>query len=374
MTSIGMNLLWARPGRVGGSEDYFVRQLIGLGEVEHEFDLSAFVLPGFADAHPELPQRMFVGSPVSGDRRPVRVAMEHTWLARAGRRRGLALMHHGGGTVPATGVRPAVLTIHDLQWHDYPSYVAPLKLRYLQWATPRSIRRAAIITTPTEFVKRTVVDAYGVDPSRVVTVRHGVEPSLGHAATGEDELRAKYGLGRAPIVVYPAMTHPHKRHDFLVDLVAGPWRDVVLVLTGGAGAAEDAVRARIERLDLASRVIRTGRVPTPDRDGLIKMAVAVAFPSEYEGFGAPALEAMALGAPLIASDRGSLPEVVADAGLVRPLEPDAWAGALDEVIRRRAELVAAGADRVQHFSTRRSAEDLLGAYRRALGSTGGRSS
>lgn len=283
-------------------------------------------------------------------------------------------MHHGGGTVPATGVRPAVLTIHDLQWHDYPSYVAPLKLRYLQWATPRSIRRAAIITTPTEFVKRTVVDAYGVDPSRVVTVRHGVEPSLGHAATGEDELRAKYGLGRAPIVVYPAMTHPHKRHDFLVDLVAGPWRDVVLVLTGGAGAAEDAVRARIERLDLASRVIRTGRVPTPDRDGLIKMAVAVAFPSEYEGFGAPALEAMALGAPLIASDRGSLPEVVADAGLVRPLEPDAWAGALDEVIRRRAELVAAGADRVQCFSTRRSAEDLLGAYRRALGSTGGRSS
>ena len=362
-----MNLLWARPGRVGGSEDYFVRQLIGLGEVEHEFDVSAFVLPDFAAAHPELSGTTFVGAPVSGDRRPVRVAMEHTWLARAGRRRRLALMHHGGGTVPATGIRPAVLTIHDLQWHDYPQYVAPLKLRYLRWATPRSIRRAKVITTPTEFVKRTVVEAYGVDPTSIVPVRHGIEPTLGASATGEDELRAKYRLGVAPIVVYPAMTHPHKRHDFLVDLVAGPWRDVVLVLTGGAGAAEDALRARIERLGVGARVIRTGRVPAADRDGLIKMAVAVAFPSEYEGFGAPALEAMALGAPLIASDRGSLPEVVADSGLVRPLEPDAWAGALDEVMRHRGELVAAGSARVLEFSTARSAQDLLVAYRLALG-------
>lgn len=362
-----MNLLWARPGQVGGSEDYFARQLIGLGEVSHEFGVTAFVLPGFVGAHPELAATEFVTAPLSGQSRPLRVAMEHTWLARASSQRGLRLVHHGGGTVPATGVRPAVLTIHDLQWHDYPAYVAPLKLRYLRWATPRSVRRAQIITTPTEFVKRTVVEAYGVDPERVVPVRHGMEPTLGAGATPEDVLRSRYGLGNAPIVVYPAMTHPHKRHDFLVDLVAGPWRDVVLVLTGGPGAAEDSLRARIERLGVGNRVVRTGRVPSADRDGLIKMALAVAFPSEYEGFGAPALEAMALGAPLIASDRGSLPEVVGDAGLVRPLEPDAWAGALAEAAARRTELVAAGAARVRVFSTRLSAEDLLGAYRRALG-------
>lgn len=361
-----MNLLWARPGRVGGSEDYFVRQLLGLQEVTHDFDVDAYVLPGFAGAHPELEGLNLVEAPLSGLQRPVRVAMEHTWLAAQSMRRRTSLMHHGGGSVPAVGTRPAVLTIHDLQWHDYPNYVAPLKLRYLRWSTPKSIRRARVITTPTEFVKRTVVDAYGVDPNRIVTVRHGMETGLGARATDESTLRARYALGSGPIVVYPAMTHPHKRHDFLVDLVAGPWKDVVLVLTGGAGSAEDALRERIEARGVSRRVVRTGRVPAEDRDGLIKMALAVAFPSEYEGFGAPALEAMALGSPLIASDRGSLPEVVGSAGLVLPLEIDAWAAALDSVSANREALVNAGRARVAEYSTRHSAEDLLGAYRLAL--------
>lgn len=361
-----MNLLWARPGRVGGSEDYFVRQLLGLREVTHDFDVDAYVLPGFAGAHPELEGLNLVEAPLSGQQRPVRVAMEHTWLAAQSMRRRTSLMHHGGGSVPAVGTRPAVLTIHDLQWHDYPNYVAPLKLRYLRWSTPKSIRRARVITTPTEFVKRTVVDAYGVDPNRIVTVRHGMETGLGARATDESTLRARYALGSGPIVVYPAMTHPHKRHDFLVDLVAGPWKDVVLVLTGGAGSAEDALRERIEARGVSRRVVRTGRVPAEDRDGLIKMALAVAFPSEYEGFGAPALEAMALGSPLIASDRGSLPEVVGSAGLVLPLEIDAWAAALDSVSANREALVNAGRARVAEYSTRHSAEDLLGAYRLAL--------
>jgi len=365
-----MNLLWARPGKVGGSEDYFVRQLLGLRELAedraHDFEMSAYVLPGFEAAHPELLDTRFVTAPLSGQQRPVRVAMEHSWLALRGRSNGEALMHHGGGSVPAVGVEPAVLTIHDLQWHDYPDYVRPVKLRYLRWSTPRSIRRARVITVPTEFVKRTVVDAYGVDPARIVPVRHGVEPHLGTDATDEATLRKRYRLGDAPIVVLPAMTHPHKRHDFLVDLVAGPWRDIVLVLIGGEGSAEAALRTQIETLGVSARVVRPGRVPAADRDGLIRMALAVAFPSEYEGFGAPALEAMALGVPLIASDRASLPEVVGDAGVVLPLDRDAWAGALDDVSQRRNELVEAGARRVAHYSTRKSAEDLVGAYRLAL--------
>ncbi len=265
-----------------------------------------------------------------------------------------------------TAPGPAVLTIHDLQWWSYPHYVAPLKLRYLKAATPRSIRRARVITTPTEFVKRTVVEAYGVDPARIVPVRHGVEATIGSGATDEATLRARYSLGSAPIVVYPAMTHPHKRHDFLVELMAGPWRDVVLVLPGGIGSAEDALQQRISELGVDRRVVRPGRVTVADRDGLIKMALAVAFPSEYEGFGAPALEAMALGTPVVASDRASLPEVVGAAGLVLALDLDAWAGALDAVAARREEIVAAGRIRAAQFTTRDSANELLGAYRLAL--------
>jgi glycosyltransferase involved in cell wall biosynthesis len=104
-------------------------------------------------------------------------------------------------------------------------------------------------------------------------------------------------------------------------------------------------------------------VSQADRDGLIAMADALVFPSEYEGFGAPALEAMTLGTPVIASDRTALREVVAGAGLSLPLEIDEWAGALDEVRQRRDEFVAAGRVRAQEFTAAHSAADLIAAYR-----------
>jgi len=363
---VGVNLLWARPGRVGGSEEYFVRQLQGLEEIDHEFLMSAYVPGGFVAVHPELRSRM-VSAPACTGPRALRVAMEHTWLARRARADAVALVHHGGGTVPANSARPAVLTIHDLQWHDYPQYVSSPKLRYLRWATPRSIERAAVITTPSEYVKRTVVQAYDVDPSRVVPVRHGFHPAVpGKQVADETSLRERYGLDSRPVVVYPAITHPHKRHDFLLRLLAGPWQEVVLVAPGAAGAADADVHALASELGVEERFIRPGRVPDADRDDLVRIADALVMPSEYEGFGAPALEAMALGTPVIASDRGALPEVVDDAGLVLPLDPDAWAGALDAVRARRTALVAAGRARAMDFTTAASAGDLVHAYRLAL--------
>jgi glycosyltransferase involved in cell wall biosynthesis len=107
-------------------------------------------------------------------------------------------------------------------------------------------------------------------------------------------------------------------------------------------------------------------VPAADRDGLLRLATAMVFPSEYEGFGAPVIEAMALGTPVICSDRACLPEVAGDAAIVLPLDADAWAPALEHAVARRDELVAAGHARVAHFTTRTSAEALMVAYRRAL--------
>jgi glycosyltransferase involved in cell wall biosynthesis len=167
-------------------------------------------------------------------------------------------------------------------------------------------------------------------------------------------------------VIYPAITHPHKQHRFLLDLLAGPWSDpdLVLVLLGARGLAEDEVAAAITALELGPRVIRPGRVPAADRDGLIAGAEALVFPSEYEGFGAPVLEAMALGTPVVCSDRAALPEVVGDAGLVRPLEPDAWKGVLDEI--DRDAMIAAGRDRATRFTAAASGAALAAAYRRCL--------
>jgi alpha-1,3-rhamnosyl/mannosyltransferase len=365
---VAVNLLWCVPGDVGGSEQYLVRQLIGLASQPAEFVPTLYCLPAFVDAHPELVELYpMVAAGISGDERPRRVFAEHTWLRR--RTRTADLVHHGGGTTPLVGRRPIVLTIHDLQHLTHPEYLSSAKLRYLSWAIPRSVARAAVIAVPTDYVRRTVIDAYGTDPARVLVVPHGVEPALGSDAPSAFELRRDYGLGGGRVLVFPAITHPHKGHLFLLQVMASSWTDpdLRLVLLGGAGSADAEVNAAIERLGLGRRVIRPGRVPDAHRDGLIALAEALVFPSEYEGFGAPVVEAMALGTPVICSDQEALVEVTGGAGLVLPLDVTAWSGALEIVGQRRREMSTAGRRRAASFTASRSGAALAEAYRAALG-------
>jgi glycosyltransferase involved in cell wall biosynthesis len=365
---VAVNLLWCVPGDVGGSEQYLVRQLLGLASQPSPFEPTLYCLASFVDAHPELAALYpMVTATISGTSRPRRVLAEHTWLRR--RTGGADVVHHGGGTTPTVGRRPIVLTIHDLQYLTHPEYLTPTKRRYLERTIPRSVDRAAVVAVPTEYVRATVVDAYGTDPHRVVVVPHGVEASLGADAPSALELRHVYGLGSGPMIVYPAITHPHKNHRFLLELMARHWTDpeLRLVMLGGRGAAEAQVQADIVRLGLEHRVVRPGRVPDAHRDGLVAAADALVFPSEYEGFGAPAAEAMALGTPVICSDQPALAEVVGDAGLVLPLDVDAWADALDVVAARSSEMSAVGLRRVGAFTTERSGAALAGAYDLASG-------
>ncbi|MCU1392355.1 MAG: putative glycosyltransferase [Ilumatobacteraceae bacterium] len=372
---MSVNLLFCVPGKVGGSEEYLVRQMLGLAEIEDRPGPrpSLVVVPtvyapqGFATAHPDVAEAMHVvEAPITGESRGRRVAYENTWLFE--QTAGSSLVHHGGGTVPLRMHQPSVLTIHDLQYLTYPQYMQPLKRLYIRSSMPRSARRATVITVPTEFVRGTVIDAYDIDPDDVVVVPHGMEPTLGLDATDEATLRSRYALGDGPVIVLPAITHPHKGHLFALQMLARRWTDpsLRLVLIGGQGLADADVERAIADLGVSDRVVRPGRVSRADRDGLLQMATAMVFPSEYEGFGAPVIEAMTLGAPVICSDRTCLPEVAGDAAIVRALDVDAWGGALDEAVTRRAELVAAGHARAAMFTAARSAEALLGAYALAL--------
>jgi alpha-1,3-rhamnosyl/mannosyltransferase len=186
--------------------------------------------------------------------------------------------------------------------------------------------------------------------------------------TAESELRSRFNLGSSRVLLIPAMTHPHKNHEFLLRLVANEWRneDVKLVMVGGNGLAESHIQSLIAELQISHKVVRSGRVNAADRDGLIAMAEALVFPSKYEGFGAPVLEAMALGTPVISSDCASLPEVVGNGGLVLPLIPEAWAGALNSVRLQRSTLVQNGLRRAEEFTSAKSAEDLVVAYEKTL--------
>ncbi len=366
MSEVLVNMLWCVPGAVGGSEEYLVRQLLGLAEQpEPRWRPRVVAARGLPAAHPELAAVTEMIEPeFESSGRARRIIGEATWLRR--HTGDVDLVHHGGGTAPVRAHRPYVLTIHDLQFRTHPEYFSRLKRAYLHAVIPPSARRATVVAVPSDYVRRSVVEAYGVHEERVMIVPHGIEPSLADDATSEAELRARYDLGDGPILVYPAVTHPHKQHAFLLQMMRTHWTDpdLRLVLIGGAGTAEGVVAADTDR-----RVRRLGRVPAADRNGLLAIAEAMVFPSQYEGFGAPLIEAMVLGAPVVCSDATCMPQIVGDAGLVRPLTPEAWAGVLDEVRRRRSELVAAGHRRAQDFTSRASGAALAEAYARALSTT-----
>jgi len=297
---IAVNLLWCVPGDVGGSEEYLVRQLLGLAEAAPDLRPTLYVVDGFAEAHPDLCELFptVIASFRHGSR-PRRILRELTWFR--GQTSAAGLRHHGGGTAPVGAVRPYLVTIHDLQYRTYPENFSRTKRTYLAAMIGRSVHRARIVTVPSDYVRRSVIDAFGADETRVRVVRHGVEPDLLNNATAEDELRQRYSLGDGPVLVYPAVTNPHKNHRFLIDLMRSKWRDadLRLVLTGGSGAAEGEVMAATA---VDPRIRRVGRIPAADRNGLLKFADAMTFPSMYEGFGAPLIEAMAIGCPVVASD------------------------------------------------------------------------
>lgn len=362
---VAVNLMWCRPGRVGGSEEYLCRQMTGLPQAR--FDVVVYAPKGFSAAHPEVADRhTVVEMSHDAESRTRRIIGESTWLYRRTNR--ADLVHHGGGTIPLRHREPTVLTVHDLQYLEYPQYFSRRRLEYLRRAMPRAVARANVIAVPTHFVRRSVVQAFDIDEGNVVVVPHGVESTFGSGATSESELRLRYRLGDGPIVVYPAVTHPHKGHDFLLDVQERYWADqgVTLVLIGGAGVIEDRVQQRLSGSERDLLVRRLGRVSDADRDGLISMARALVFPSEYEGFGAPLIEAMALGTPVIASDRACLPEVVGRAGLVLELNIDHWGAALEVVDARRDELVNLGRQRCGDFTSIISGEALADAYDRVL--------
>lgn len=363
---VAVNLTWLTPGRVGGSEEYLTRQLLGLDPAEFRVDL--FAERAFGAAHPELVTRFgFRPMPVAGTRAG-RIALEHSWLPV--RARGADVIHHGGGTVPLAVDRlsrsATVLTVHDLQYLRHPDYFSAGRRRYLAAMVPRSVRRADVVTVPSAFVRDHLCATFDVRADRVVVVPHGVPgvemPTPDHVAA----VRQKYHVADRPYVVYPAITHPHKGHVLLVRMLDDLPDETALVLIGGTGSAEAALATAVAASRQRERVVRPGRVPHADRDALIAGADALLFPSEFEGFGAPVIEAMALDTPVVCSSAEALVEVVGDAGVVVG-EPTgaAWAAAVGEARRTGSELVARGRRRREDFTVEASGTAVSEAYRMA---------
>ncbi len=379
---VGVNLLWLVPGVVGGSEEYTTRLLHGLADLAPpDLDVHLFGLDELTEAHPELVGR-FPLTTVSlrGRLKPLRVAAETTWLPLQARRHHLDVVLHAGGVVPlVAGARGVVLTIHDLQPLDLPQNFSRVKVAYLRAMLPRSARRADVVTTVSRTSGRRVVERLGVDPAVVRPVRYGMTSDMsGPVPEAEiDRVRARYRLG-GRWLLYPVITYPHKDHATLVAAFAGiaaTHPDVDLVLTGGEGPSEGAVRDAIAASGVADRIRRPGRVPRRDLDALLAGATAVPFPSQYEGFGNGALEALARGTPVVAADDTSLPEVVGPGGLfVEPGDVAGWTSALARILDDhdlRVALGAAGRAHAAAFTEDDAAHALADALRAAGGREAG---
>lgn len=376
---IGVNLLWCVPSVVGGTEEYAVRTTQSLLDRQPDgLAITLFVLRPFADEYPDFGERCSVEvAEIDGSNRARRVWAETTWLRQRAQHHKLQLLHHVGGTVPTLRPVPAIMTLHDLQPLALPMNFSPVKRAYLRTAIPRSVARSELVVAPSAFVREQVIDRFGLLDDKVVTVSAGYDlprlpPLDSPAVPGVVRMLI---TDEQPYFVYPAITHHHKDHATALRAVAGA-RDkghpVRLVLTGGSGPADSEVERLIDELEIGSLVHRLGRVERHVLDLLVARAEALLFPSRFEGFGIPVLEALALGCPVIAADATAVPEVAGEAGtLVAPGDVEAWIDAIvdrTQNIPDREELARAGRRQAAQFAWNRAGEQLETVYRRVLGS------
>jgi glycosyltransferase involved in cell wall biosynthesis len=271
---------------------------------------------------------------------------------------------------------PVIVTINDCSFARYPELCTP-EVRALLPVVRRSIRRGATVHVPSEFVAAEVDDLFGpglAGTGRLVVIPWGV-PSVRTGRETPAELRAI--VDSSPYVLAIGSLEPRKNLPYLVaafGAVADSHPDLRLVLAGPDGPARPAVDAAIAELSESARprVVITGGVSDAGRVALLEHAHVLAYPSLYEGFGFPVLEAMSIGVPVVAARAGSIPEVAGDAAtLVGATDVRALAEALAALVdddAKRADQVALGHDQARRFSWLESAHGLAALYRRLANS------
>ena len=270
---------------------------------------------------------------------------------------------------------PSVITVHDLSWIRHPETHPKQRLAAMSSYFPRSLERAAAILTDCNFVKKELVETFGLNPERVTPVLLGVSsdfyPRQLSACKG---FLGEHGLAFGRYVLSVGTLEPRKNIPALIDaysmLPAGLQQQFPLVLVGMRGWLSSGLEARMKPLVERGVIKPLGYVADEMMPLVYSGAAAFVFPSLYEGFGLPPLEAMACGAPVISSESSSLPEVVGDAGLlVDPLNVDALAESLRSVLEDRAfaeALAQKGVKRAAGFSWKKTAAETIAVYRRAL--------
>jgi glycosyltransferase involved in cell wall biosynthesis len=284
--------------------------------------------------------------------------------------------------LPLVHPRRSVVTVHDLGYLHYPEAHTTSQNLYLRWSTRHNARAACRVVADSEATRRDLERHCGIPRDKIAVVYPGRDKGLVPVTDPamEAAVRSRYGL-TGPYLLYVGTLHPRKNLVRLVqafsELLArtahgsSPASDLQLVLAGQKGWLYEEVFARVRRLNLTNRVTLTGYVPDADLPILLSGALAFVFPSLYEGFGLPVLEAMACGTPVVCSNTSSLPEVAGDAALlVDPLDTEALSEGLSRIVQDEAlrrDLAERGFAQVQRFSWKRCAREVMAVLEDARG-------
>jgi len=356
MARIGVNALYLIPGGVGGTEIYLRRLLAALASIDRDNEYFIFTnLETGADLVPRQANVHWKPQAVRARLRPARILWEQTVLPVEAARYRLDVLFNPGFTTPVLAPCANVTVFHDLQHQRHPEYFRWFDLpfwRLLLWASAHRARRLIAVS---EATRTDLVRGYGLSSERISVVHHGVEPEFFTL----DRTRTE------PFVLCVSTLHPHKNLDRLIRAYARRERDWSLTIVGMRGFFADALEALIARLDLKGSVQLTGWISRGELLQLYARAHAFVYPSTFEGFGMPVLEAMAAGIPVACSDIPPLREVAGEAALFfDPTNEDAIADALDRIVTDaplRAKLTDAGPERARQFSWELAARETLNA-------------
>jgi glycosyltransferase involved in cell wall biosynthesis len=355
---IGVNALYLVPGKVGGTEIYLRNVLQALATIDRTNEYFIFHNKEAGDdLTPHGAHFQDCPLPVSGENRPARILYEQLTFPGVLRKNRIDVLFNAGFTAPLLWPGPMVTVFHDLQYKRHPEYFRWFDLPFWRTLLPASAARSRKIVVPSEAVKADIAEFYRSALARTEVIPHGVEAAFGEIALRREEQK---------FVLSVSTLHPHKNLDGLLHAFATfhrehpDWRLVMAGLKGFESARIEAIRA----VTVTERSVDIkGWIPRADLYELFRTAAAFVYPSRFEGFGIPVLEAMAAGVPVACSRIPALAEVAGDAA--RFFDPDNVediALSLEEITSNedlRNRLRAAGLARSQNFSWEKSARRLL---------------
>lgn len=270
---------------------------------------------------------------------------------------------------------PAVTTIHDLSYLHYPQHHPRERIAFMNRQMPRTLAQATMIITDSEFVRRELIDLLGVAAHRVQAVPLGVDESFRpHSLEQSTPTLVRHGLANISYLLVVATLEPRKNLLSLLEaysrLPTSLRQQHPLVIVGARGWLTEELERRLAPLERGGQIKRLGYIPQEDLPLIYTGAHAFAFPSLYEGFGLPVLEALASGTPTLTSNRSSLSEVAGDAALlVDPEDVDVLTAGLERLLTDaewRTQAVERGLRQARQFSWERCVDETVTVYQRAL--------